>query len=316
MQTSLIRIATRGSALALWQANYVKDALLKAHPQLTVELVPITTTGDKLLGIPLHKIGGKGLFVKELEVAILENRADIAVHSIKDLPADCPSGLEIATICEREDPRDAFVAIHYETVESLPEGAIIGTTSLRRQCQLLLQKPDVVIKTLRGNVDSRVKKLIEGEFHGIILAAAGLKRLGLEKHIKTYFNTDDFLPAAGQGAIGIECRSDDHLIKKVLSTLDHHPTRICITAERSMNATLGGGCQVPVAAYASLQTNSQLILKGLVANPETNLILRAQASGDVSTAKQLGIQVAQELINKGANEILEQVLRNTSDKTN
>lgn len=313
MPKNIIRIATRGSALALWQANFVKNTLLQAHPDLTIELIPITTSGDKILSTPLYKIGGKGLFVKELEVAILENRADIAVHSIKDLPGECPDGLEISTICEREDPRDAFLSTQYHQLKDLPKGSIVGTTSLRRSVQLLIQNPDVIVKPLRGNVDSRVKKLIEQEYDAIILAAAGLKRLGLENHIKEYLTTDDFLPAAGQGAVGIECRSDDHQLKKLLSMLDHNPTRICITAERSMNAVLNAGCQVPVAAYATLNADDTITLKGLVADPEGKIILREEATDIISNAKQLGIQVAQQLINQGAAEILKNITHHTDN---
>jgi len=304
-----LKIATRESALALWQAHYVKNKLEAAHAELTVELVPMTTKGDQILDTPLAKVGGKGLFVKELEVAMLENRADIAVHSMKDVPVEFPDGLMLYTICEREDPRDAFVSNNFETFEALPEGAVVGTSSLRRQCQIKALRPDLVIKDLRGNVNTRLRKLDEGQYDAIILAAAGLIRLEMPERIKQYLATELLLPANGQGAVGIECRSDDDRVKAYLDVLEHAETRSRVLAERAMNRKLEGGCQVPIGAYAVVN-DDQIQLKGLVGSLDGGEILRSEITGDIAQAEQLGEQLGQALLNKGADAILKEVYGN------
>lgn len=298
-----IRIATRKSALALWQAEYVKNRLLTIHPSIEVELVPMISRGDKLLDSPLAKIGGKGLFVKELETALLENEADIAVHSMKDVPMVFPEGLGLYCICEREDARDAFVSNHYTSLNQLPIGSIVGTSSLRRQAQLLAVRPDLNIQFLRGNVNTRLAKLDANEYDAIILASAGLIRLGFTQHIKEYIATETSLPAVGQGAIGIECRDEDLELQTLLKPLHHQPTAYCILAERSMNKKLNGGCQVPIAGYATLE-NDQLFLRGLVAQVDGKTTLRAQAKATTHQAEQLGVDIAEQLLQQGANSIL------------
>ncbi|PYC23460.1 hydroxymethylbilane synthase [Aquipseudomonas alcaligenes] len=299
-----IRIATRKSALALWQAEYVKARLEQAHPGLKVSLVPMVSRGDKLLDAPLAKIGGKGLFVKELETALLENEADIAVHSMKDVPMDFPAGLGLFCICEREDPRDAFVSNTYDSLDALPPGSVVGTSSLRRQAQLLARRPDLKIHFLRGNVNTRLAKLDAGEYDAIILAAAGLIRLGFEARIRASISVDDSLPAGGQGAVGIECRSADAEIHALLAPLHHAETAARVTAERALNKRLNGGCQVPIACYA-LREGEQLWLRGLVGQPDGGLLLRAEGRG--SDAEALGVQVAEQLLAQGAEAILKAV---------
>ncbi|MGY4534665.1 hydroxymethylbilane synthase [Pseudomonas sp. TE3786] len=306
MSSREIRIATRKSALALWQAEYVKAALEAAHPGLIVSLVPMVSRGDKLLDSPLSKVGGKGLFVKELETALLENQADIAVHSMKDVPMDFPEGLGLYCICEREDPRDAFVSNTYESLEALPQGAIVGTSSLRRQTQLLAIRPDLQIRFLRGNVNTRLAKLDAGEYDAIILAAAGLIRLGFGARIRSSISVIDSLPAGGQGAVGIECRSADREIHALLEPLHHHETALRVTAERALNKHLNGGCQVPIACYAELQ-GEQLWLRGLVGQPDGGLLLRAEATGSVKDPQALGVGVAEDLLQQGAAAILQAV---------
>ena len=253
MLDKVLRIATRQSPLALWQAHYVKERLMACHPGLTVTLVPMVTRGDIILDTPLAKVGGKGLFVKELELALLEDRADIAVHSMKDVPVEFPQGLGLVTICEREDPRDAFVSNTYASLDDLPRGSIVGTSSLRRQAQLLTRRPDLQIRFLRGNVNTRLAKLDAGEYDAIILAAAGLIRLGFEQRITSPISIEDSLPAGGQGAVGIECRSADPEIHALLTPLHHADTAVRVTAERALNKHLNGGCQVPIACYAVLE---------------------------------------------------------------
>jgi hydroxymethylbilane synthase len=306
---AILRIATRESALALWQANYVKDRLEQAHPDLTVELVPMTTKGDQILDTPLAKVGGKGLFVKELEVAMLEGRADIAVHSMKDVPVDFPDGLMLHTICEREDPRDAFVSNNFTDFESLPEGSVVGTSSLRRQCQIKALRPDLIIKDLRGNVNTRLRKLDEGQYDAIILAAAGLIRLEMPERIKQYMPTEVLLPANGQGAVGIECRADDAQVQGYLSVLEHTETRVRVLAERAMNRKLEGGCQVPIGAFAEVQ-GEKIELRGLVGALDGSEIIRGNIQGSVNEAESLGEQLAQELLDKGAHTILKEVYGN------
>ena len=301
-----IRIATRKSALALWQAEYVKARLEQAHPGLKVSLVPMVSRGDKLLDAPLAKIGGKGLFVKELETALLENEADIAVHSMKDVPMDFPEGLGLYCICEREDPRDAFVSNTYASLDALPPGSVVGTSSLRRQAQLLARRPDLKIQFLRGNVNTRLAKLDAGEYDAIILAAAGLIRLGFEDRIRSSISAEDSLPAGGQGAVGIECRSADSDVHALLAPLHHRETALRVTAERALNKHLNGGCQVPIACYALLE-DDQLWLRGLVGQPDGGLLLRAEARAASSDAEALGVRVAEALLAQGADAILQAV---------
>ncbi|MEC4022644.1 hydroxymethylbilane synthase [Pseudomonas fulva] len=306
MSTREIRIATRKSALALWQAEYVKARLEQAHPGLKVSLVPMVSRGDKLLDAPLAKIGGKGLFVKELETALLEHEADIAVHSMKDVPMDFPEGLGLYCICEREDPRDAFVSNRFDSLQSLPAGSIVGTSSLRRQTQLLARRPDLQIRLLRGNVNTRLAKLDAGDYDAIILAAAGLIRLGFEARITDSISVDDSLPAGGQGAVGIECRSADAEIHALLAPLHHLDTADRVVAERALNKRLNGGCQVPIACYAVLEQD-QLWLRGLVGHPDGGTLLVAQARAPRLQAEALGMQVAEDLLNQGAEAILKEV---------
>ena len=306
MSSREIRIATRKSALALWQAEYVKARLEQAHPALVVTLVPMVSRGDKLLDSPLSKIGGKGLFVKELETALLENQADIAVHSMKDVPMDFPEGLGLFCICEREDPRDAFVSNTFASLDDLPQGSVVGTSSLRRQAQLLTRRPDLQIRFLRGNVNTRLAKLDAGEYDAIILAAAGLIRLGFEDRITSAISIEHSLPAGGQGAVGIECRSADSEIHALLAPLHHADTAVRVTAERALNKHLNGGCQVPIACYAVLD-GEQVWLRGLVGDPSGGLLLSADARGLQSAATELGIQVAEELLAQGAGDILKAV---------
>lgn len=301
-----IRIATRKSALALWQAEFVKESLEAAHPGLTVSLVPMVSRGDKLLDAPLAKIGGKGLFVKELETALLEDEADIAVHSMKDVPMDFPTGLGLFCICEREDPRDAFVSNTYDSLESLPAGSIVGTSSLRRQAQLLARRPDLTIHFLRGNVNTRLAKLDAGEYDAIILAAAGLIRLGFETRIRARISVEDSLPAGGQGAVGIECRTADLDLHALLAPLNHAPTAVRVNAERAMNKHLNGGCQVPIACYAELE-GEQLWLRGLVGQPDGGLLLRAESRAPAGDAEALGVRIAEALLAQGAQDILAEV---------
>ena len=298
-----IRIATRKSALALWQAEYVKARLEQAHPGLTVTLVPMVSRGDKLLDAPLAKIGGKGLFVKELETALLENEADIAVHSMKDVPMDFPAGLGLYCICEREDPRDAFVSNTFASLDALPAGSVVGTSSLRRQAQLLARRPDLEIRFLRGNVNTRLAKLDAGEYDAIILAAAGLIRLGFEARIRDFLSAEDSLPAGGQGAVGIECRSADSEVHALLAPLHHADTADRVNAERALNKHLNGGCQVPIACYALLE-GDQLWLRGLVGQPDGGELLRAEARAPRAAAEALGVQVAEALLAQGADRIL------------
>ncbi|GGI88239.1 porphobilinogen deaminase [Shewanella gelidii] len=306
MSQNIIRIATRKSPLAMWQAEFVKAELERIHPDLTVELLPMSTKGDVILDTPLAKVGGKGLFVKELEVAMLEDRADIAVHSMKDVPVDFPEGLGLEVICEREDPRDAFVSNTYKSIDELPQGAVVGTSSLRRQCQLRARRPDLVIKDLRGNVGTRLGKLDAGDYDAIILAAAGLIRLELEQRIASFISAEESLPANGQGAVGIECRTNDERVKALLAPLEHKETRHRVLAERAMNTRLEGGCQVPIGAYAEI-TGETLSLRGLVGNPDGSHIIESNISGATQDAEKLGVTLAEDLLSKGAKAILDAV---------
>ena len=307
-KTKLVRIATRKSALALWQAEFVKAQLEHFHDDVRVELVPMSTQGDIILDTPLAKIGGKGLFVRELEQAMLDGRADIAVHSMKDVPVEFPDDLELHTICEREDPRDAFVSNNFANIDALPQGAIVGTSSLRRQCQIRAMRPDLEIRDLRGNVNTRLAKLDSGQYDAIILAAAGLIRLEMGERIRDFIEPEVSLPANGQGAVGIECRIDDTVTKALLAPLEHNETRIRVNAERAMNRHLEGGCQVPIGAYA-LVDGEQVHLRGLVGAIDGSEILRDEISGHVDDAENLGIELAKKLLAQGADKILADVYR-------
>jgi len=322
-----IIIGTRGSKLALWQAEWIKSELQKLRPGLEVELNKIKTTGDKILDVPLAKVGGKGLFVKEIEEALLRNEADIAVHSMKDVPTEFPDNLHLAVICKREDPRDAFITAkgtvpdlrteRSEVVESglsplvkkfqdLPQGATIGTSSLRRSCQLLSIRPDIKIEQLRGNLDTRLRKLDEGQFDSIILAAAGVKRLGWADRITETLPPEISLPAIGQGAVGIECRTDDEFINKLIAPLDHYETSVCVRAERACLKKLEGGCQVPIAAYAKL-IDGIIIMDGLVGSVSGDRIIKAHVEGNPKDAEALGIRLAEEILSQGGKKILDEV---------
>lgn len=306
-----IRIATRNSPLAMWQANYVKQRLEQEHTDLDVEIVGMTTKGDQLLDRSLVAAGGKGLFLKELEASLLRNDTDIAVHSMKDVPVDLPQGLEIAVVCEREDPRDAFVSNTYQNLYALPKGARVGTSSLRRIAQLKNAFPTLDFLELRGNVNTRLRKLDTGDYDAIILATAGLKRLGLEDRIKQYITPDLCMPAVGQGIIGIECRSDDMDAKTLLAPLHSAESEVVLAAERSMNAALEGGCQVPIGGYAEL-SGSKLQLRGMVGRVDGSQVLSARESITkltVAEARQLGQQLASTLLKKGAADILRAVYR-------
>ena len=308
MSNTTLRIATRKSPLALWQAHYVRDALLAAHPDLEIELVAMTTRGDQILDSPLAKVGGKGLFVKELERAMLDGEADIAVHSMKDVPMEFPEGLGLAVICEREDPADAFVSNDYTDFDALPEGAVVGTSSFRRQCQLRQRRPDLTIKDLRGNVGTRLGKLDAGEYDAIILAAAGLIRLELEDRIRARLDYQLSLPAGGQGAVGIECRSDDQQTLELLACLHHDATAARVTAERAVVARLQGGCQVPIASFAEQHHEDELLLRALVGTVDGTRIIRAEARGNSNAAETLGLSVAEDLLAQGAGEILAELM--------
>ncbi|MGB5835039.1 MAG: hydroxymethylbilane synthase [Thiohalocapsa sp.] len=301
--TDTIRIATRKSPLAMWQAEHVSAELRRLHPGVNVEIVGMTTRGDKILDAPLAKVGGKGLFVKELEQGMLAGDADIAVHSMKDVPVDFPDGLHLAVIMDREDPLDAFVSNRFDGLDALPEGACVGTSSLRRQCQLAARRPDLRIEPLRGNVNTRLRKLDDGEYDAIILAAAGLKRLGFGKRIRACISVDDSLPAIGQGAIGIESRTGDDRVHELIRPLHHSATAQRVFAERAMNAKLQGGCQVPIAGHA-VQEAGELYLRALVGTPDGSRLLRAEGRAPIADAESLGDSVAGDLLAQGAEEIL------------
>lgn len=296
-----IRIATRKSPLAMWQAEHVAARL--RTPDHPVELLGMSTRGDRILDTPLAKIGGKGLFVKELETGLLEGSADLAVHSVKDVPVELPDGLELAVIMEREDPRDALVSTHYASLDALPLGARVGTASLRRQCQLRAHRPDLQILPLRGNVNTRLQKLDQGEFDAIILAGAGLKRLGFGARIRCLLDPEHSLPAIGQGALGLECRVHDPRVRAHIDPLHHADTADCVLAERALNARLHGGCQVPIAGYAVLE-GDQLWLRGLVGEPDGSLVLRDEVRGPRAQAAVLGVSLAERLLAAGADVIL------------
>lgn len=298
-----IRIATRESRLALWQAEHVAALLCRHHPGLTVELVPMTTKGDQILDTTLAKIGGKGLFIKELETAMLEGRADIAVHSMKDVPAQMPDGFEILAVLEREDPRDALVSAEFMDIAAIPAGRIVGTSSLRRQAQLQHARPDLEVEPVRGNVETRLRKLDHGHFAAILLAAAGLKRLGLEQRIAGFLPYEVSLPAVGQGAVGIECLAGNDAIAELLAPLEHPDTRRCVDAERAFAAGLGASCESPVAGFAEIEAG-EIHLRGLVATRDGRSVLRGALRGPVGDAAALGARLAEDLFARGAAALL------------
>lgn len=303
MSSRIIRIATRQSPLALWQANHVRNLLLQHHPQLNIELLPMTTSGDNFLKEKLLKIGGKGLFVKELEEALLDKRADFAVHSSKDMPAEFPPGLQLAAICQRDNPFDVLVSKQFRSLEELPQGATIGTSSLRRQSQLLAYRSDLIIKALRGNINTRLAKLENGEYQAIILAAAGLERMGLEAQITQQLADNIMLPACGQGALAIECRNDDVKIQQLLAELNDPMTAICVHAERQVNALLGGNCHVPLAVFGTI-SQKQLCLRAKLLNENGSQMIQDQQQGPLSDAKILATQCAESLLTQGAAQLL------------
>lgn len=306
MAKQKIRIATRKSPLALWQAEEVARRLQALHPTLEVELLKMVTQGDRILDSPLSKIGGKGLFVKELEQGLLEGDADIAVHSMKDVPMVLPQGLHLPVILQREDPRDAFVSNRYKDLSELPENARVGTASLRRESQLRARLPGLEILNLRGNVNTRLAKLDDGQYDAIILAASGLMRLGMASRIASRIDTQISLPAAGQGAIGIECRQNDPDVESLIQALNHADSFYQVSAERAMNTRLNGGCQVPIGGYAQIE-GQRLHLRGLVGSPDGKLIYRAEAQGSVDQAQALGQAVAEDLLAQGADRILQEL---------
>jgi hydroxymethylbilane synthase len=301
-----LRIATRKSPLALWQAEEVSRLLKKFHPDLDVELVTMTTQGDKILDTPLAKIGGKGLFVKELEVGMLEGDADIAVHSMKDVPMAFPEGLHLAVVLEREDPTDAFVSNTYKSLAELPLNSRVGTCSLRRQTQLKEARPDIKILDLRGNVNTRLAKLDNGDYDAIILASAGLKRLGFDGRITETISTDQSLPAIGQGAVGVECRRDDDYVNALLAPLNHAETALRVSAERAQNTRLNGGCQIPIGGFAEL-IGDRIRLRGLIGFPDGSKIFRCEKEGAFDDAEALGVAVAEDLLAQGGGKVLEQL---------
>lgn len=332
LKKNKISIGTRGSKLALWQAEWIQAELKKLYPDLEIELVKIKTTGDKILDVPLAQVGGKGLFVKEIEEALLRYEVDIAVHSMKDVPTEFPDNLHLAVICKREDPRDAVIAseklkvksekagrvITQSMIYNLPQVAKIGTSSLRRSCQLLHIRPDLKIEQLRGNLDTRIRKLDEGQFDAIILAAAGVKRLGLQHRLTEILSFEISLPAIGQGAVGIECRVDDAFVNNLIAPLNHSETFICVTAERAFLKRLEGGCQVPIAAHARLEHRAQgreqgsvhsslLIMDGLVGAVNGDRIVNGHIEGDPENSEMLGIRLAEDILTRGAREILNEV---------
>ncbi len=301
---SRLVIASRESALAMWQACHIRDRLHALYPQTEVSILGMTTQGDQILDVSLSKIGGKGLFVKELEAALEDGRADLAVHSLKDVPMRMPEGFVLATIGDREDPLDAFVSNTYENLTALPAGSVVGTSSLRRESQIRARFPHLVVEPLRGNVQTRLRKLDEGQYAAIILAAAGLKRLGLHERIRGIISSEDSLPAVGQGALGIECRSDRQDVITMLQPLHDADTAACVRAERAMSLRLNGSCQVPLGGFAEIK-DGQLYMRGFVASPDGQKMLRAEALGEYENPEALGSRIAEALLAQGAGEILD-----------
>jgi hydroxymethylbilane synthase len=311
MANRTLRIATRSSALALWQAEFIKVELERLNDGITVELVKIKTQGDKILDVPLSKIGGKALFVKELEEAMMDGRADLAVHSMKDVPMELPEGLGLVAICEREDPTDAFISNDFDSVDALPHGAVVGTASLRREAQLRAYRPDLEIRNLRGNVNTRLAKLDAGDYHAIVLASSGLKRLGFHDRIRYSLPDAISLPAVGQGALGIECRLDDEELIAMLAQLDHVDSSDRVKAERALNRRLEGGCQVPIAAYALLEDDDTLWLRGLVGAVDGTQVFRVEGRAPRKAGEALGRELAEDLLAMGADKVLAEIYGHT-----
>ena len=309
MDGSMLRIVTRESPLAMWQARFVRARLQETHPGLSIGIKTVKTLADRFLHKTLGEMGGKGVFVKELEQALLDGEADLAVHSMKDVTVDMPAGLTIAAILEREDPRDVFISDRYPSLEEMPEGARIGTSSLRRQCQLRAAYPELLLRDIRGNVDSRLQKLDDGAYDSLILAAAGLKRLGREHRIRAYLEVTDMLPAIGQGALGVEIRANDTQVEQLVRPLDHGLTRLCVSAERALSRKLYGGCHLPLAGYARI-SGETLSMTALVGYPDGSRIVKDTISGAAVHAEKLGYELAEALLLQGAGEILERVLGN------
>ncbi|MCZ6719780.1 MAG: hydroxymethylbilane synthase [Gammaproteobacteria bacterium] len=307
MTSRTLRIATRKSPLALWQAGHVRDSLCKAHPGLEVTIIGSETRGDKLVDVSLANMGGKGLFIKELEQALLDGNADIAVHSMKDVTVELPEGLDVPVMLVRDDPRDVLISHRYTSLNALPEGASVGTSSLRRQCQLRAYRRDLMIKDLRGNVGTRLKKLDEGNFDAIVVAAAGVKRLELARRITEYLEPETILPAIGQGAIGIECRANDKNVLDLIAPLNHTETQLCVGAERAVNRRLYGGCQLPISAFAEL-SDGVLSIRALVGRIDGSRLLRASIRGRAEDFDVLGTHLAEELLSRGADEVLEELV--------
>jgi len=301
-------IGTRGSKLALWQANWVKEKLETLYPELKIDIEKIKTTGDKILDAPLAKIGGKGLFVKEIEEALLSRKIDMAVHSMKDVPTEIPEGLHISAICEREDPRDAFISIDGKPLKELPQGATVGTSSLRRTVQVKALRDDLNITSLRGNVDTRIRKLKEGQFHAILLAMAGLKRMGFEDLVTECIPEDLMIPAIGQGAIGIETRVDDYFVNETVKSLNHEETALCVLSERAFLSVMGGGCQVPLACHAKILKNNTLKIVAMIGDPDGEMpMIKGSKEGKIKEAQKLGKELAEELLGRGGRQILEKI---------
>ncbi len=303
----VVRIGTRGSPLAVWQAEWIRSRLVALHPQYEAELTKIKTTGDKITDVPLAQVGGKGLFVKEIETALLEGRIDIAVHSMKDMPAEIPPGLCISAMPERENPLDVLISRNGQPFEDLPKGARLGSSSLRRAAQVRHVRPDITVHPLRGNLDTRIRKLETAGLDAIVVAAAGVKRLGLKAHITEYLPEAIMLPAIGQGALAIETREDDDSIRRLIAPLDHRETRLAVKSERAFLARLEGGCQVPIAARAKI-VGDELELTGLVAEVDGSVLLRETITGPVEQHEKLGVELADRLLKKGGREILENIL--------
>lgn len=304
-----ITIATRKSALALWQAEYVARRLRQQYPEMTVELLPVSTRGDEILQMPLAEIGGKGLFIKELEYLLLEGRADLAVHSLKDVPAELPRPFRLAAVTEREDPRDAFVSRTYETIEDLPVGAVVGTSSLRRQSQLLHRRPDLSVRSLRGNVQTRLRKLDEGQYDAVILAAAGLVRLGMASRIQSYLSTDESIPAAGQGVMAVEIRKDDQELAGLLSFLHDGKVAASIQAERAFLGEVGGDCKVPAGAFAEVSAAGTMAVHAFISSADGRRFYRTACRGKAEEAASLGKRAAETLLAEGGREVLEELIK-------
>lgn len=309
MRENFLRIATRSSPLALWQALYVRNELLNYHSNLRIEIISLMTQGDIVINTPLKKLGGKRLFIKELEWALLKNKADIAVHSMKDIAISFPDGLGICVLCKRDNPFDAFISPFYKNIKDLPLGSTIGTSSLRRKCQILQKRPDLKIKDLRGNIDTRLAKLDRYDFDAILLSVSGLKRLGLQNRIQQIFDPKDLLPSVGQGSIGIECRLNDIKTISLLKPLHHKETEVCIAAERSLNFNLKGNCKLPIGSYAILDGN-EIWLRAVIGSSDGSTIIRSEGKAPLFQAEKLGLSLANNLLNRGAKTILNKIINN------